>query len=116
MKFTVTEKAMRPASPDRACFYCGQPIGEEHIDTCVLVRKLVKIRATIEFEARVPAHWDKGDIEFHRNESSSCKDNFVRDLEEYVEHLGQDGYCLCCNDNNKFEYLCDVSGPFLGED
>lgn len=106
MDFIVTEKAMRPAGPERRCFYCKEPIGGKHGPTCVLVRKKVKIRATVEYEIEVPAHWDAEDIEFHRNDGSWCSSNMIGELEA----LG----CLCGAVH--FEHLADCDAPpYLGE-
>ena len=108
MRFIVTEKAQRPADMNGHCFYCQQPIGSAHEDDCVLVKKRVKVRMTVEYEVEVPARWDKEQIEFHRNEGSWCSDNALAELEE----LEGDG-CLC--PITEFEYLGGDSEPFLGE-
>ena len=98
--FIVTEKAMRPALPDRACFYCQQPIGETHSDDCVLIEKKVKVRMTVEYEVLVPHDWDKEAVEFHRNGSSWCCNNVFKELEALQG-------CLC--EYTYFECL-DASG------
>lgn len=108
-EFDVTKKAMRPASDKRECFYCQQAIGAKHQAHCVLIKKKVKLRAVIEYEAEVPNRWDAQQIEFHRNEGSWCVDNMLHELEEY---LGEDG-CLC--PITKIEHLADVSEPTLDE-
>ena len=88
--FRVTHKAMRPASDQEKCFYCHEPTGGFHADDCVLIQKRVKVRMTVEYEIKVPAHWEKWRIENHRNESSWCQDNAIQDLEELAKEE-----CLC---------------------
>ena len=110
MEFKVTDKAQRPANVNGACFFCNQTIGEEHKADCVLIKKKVKVRLTIEYEIEVPAFWDKGDIEFHRNESSWCANNVLDELKEYK---GKSGSCLC--NFSIFEYLDENSKPYLKE-
>lgn len=107
---TVTEAAMRPASDKRACFYCHQPIGEQHAADCGLVQKRVKVRMTVYYNVEVPAHWDADMIEFHRNDSSWCASNALEELEALGDKLG----CICSN--TTFKYIATVSEPFLSED
>lgn len=104
--FQVTEAAQRPARMDGSCFYCHQKIGESHRDDCVLIAKNVKVRMTVEYEVKVPASWSSYDIEFHRNDSSWCCGNAIRELEK----LNENG-CICgithfdCIDENGAAYL-----------
>lgn len=107
-KFMVTENAMRPASPKRECFYCHRVIGLPHKDDCVLIQKKVKLRFIVEYETTVPDFWDKDQIEFHRNESSSCKNNDFRILEAMSENP-----CMC--EHAKIEFVESLSGPFVDE-
>lgn len=65
-RFTVTEKAMRPASPERKCFYCTAPIGKNHWSNCVLVKKKVQIKVTLKYEIDVPAHWTPEQVKLHK--------------------------------------------------
>ena len=110
MKFTVTEKAMRPVSDAKECYYCHKRLGSFHEDHCVLINKKVKIRMTIEYEVSVPNHWKKNDVEFHRNESSWCAGNAIEELSKLS---GENG-CLCNKDIN-FEYVSDESEAYLEE-
>lgn len=107
--FIVTEKAMRPASDKRQCFYCQQTIGEPHKADCVLITKRVKLRTVIEYEDEVPADWDREMIEFHRNDSSWCADNLLKKLENISEKNG----CLCPIQHTV--YLGMTSEAFLDE-
>jgi hypothetical protein len=111
--FTVTDAAMRPASPVRQCFYCHQPIGKEHKFECVLVSKRVRVKAIIEYEIDVPAHWSKEDVEFSRNESSWCADNIVGDLERHIQKMNERGFCMC--DDVYVSLLDDSEEYFLDE-
>jgi hypothetical protein len=107
--FVVTERAIRPASSERQCFYCHQPIGAIHNDDCVLIRKNVIINFSINLETRVPAHWTEENIEFHRNESTSCASNVLGELEELEKKHG----CLC--GLGKFSFVVETSKPYLDE-
>jgi len=109
MTFYVTEKAMRPASDKRRCFYCLAPIGDEHKQDCVLVKKKVTVQMKISYEITVPASWEKHQIEFQRNDGSWCADNAISELEEIAEKEG----CLC--NRAEFEYIGGDSKPFLDE-
>lgn len=120
--FRVTEAAMRPASARRQCFYCHSPVGGVHGAECVLVHRRVVVRleakrlgVSHEYEIDVPAHWDDYDIEFHRNDSSWCANNALRELPpEIVARLGRpdapddETPCLCSDVT--FAYVSDVEG------
>ena len=53
--------------------------------------KRVKIRMIVEYDVEVPAHWDKRQIEFHRNDSSWCASNAIEELEA----LDGENHCIC---------------------
>lgn len=108
--YIVTEKAERPNGRKGLCFYCGRKVGESHAFDCVLISKKVRLRMTVEYEVRVPAHWDKDRVEFHRNESSWCADNAVAELQELLS----DDSCTLCG-CTEFEMLEVTSEPFLSE-
>lgn len=111
--FAVTEASMRPASSKRECFYCHQPIGSTHKFECVLISKRVRVKAIIEYDIDVPAHWEKVDVEFARNESSWCADNIVGDLERHIERMNERGFCMC--DDVHVSMLEDSDEFFLSE-
>lgn len=90
-EFTVTEKAMRPASTERRCFYCHEEIGGTHKDDCVLLKKKVRVRMTVEYDTTTFASADQDYVDFHYNESSSCADNALNELKAYSDKVG----CLC---------------------
>ena len=108
-KFTVTPEAIRPAGAGDRCFYCAQPVGEVHLNSCVLVNKKVRVCLTIEYEVDVPSSWKKENVEFHRNDGAWCSDNLISELEGIIEKTG----CLCSVAH--FEYLEDTSESFLDE-
>lgn len=97
---------MRPASPQDRCFYCDQRMGEEHLPTCVLVKRRVLVRYTYELEIEVPISFSQHLIEFQRNDGTWCADNGVEDLQHHVERLEKAGYCTC--PSFKCEYLGEV--------
>lgn len=107
-KYKVTKNAMRPASKEKKCFYCQEPIGGNHKDDCVTIRKNVLIKVTLEYKITVPNSWDKNDVEFSRSESSWCADNIISELEKEAEKN-----CLCGIATT--EYIKDTSDDFLDE-
>jgi hypothetical protein len=81
----------RPAGKGSGkCFYCTAKIGERHNEDCVLWKKKVTVRATMEYEIEIPHFWSKENIEFHRNESRWCASNMIQELEQL-----DDKGCLC---------------------
>lgn len=101
--FTVTEKAMRPASAERRCFYCHQDVGATHNDDCVLINRKVRVRLTIEYDIEVPAFWDPGTIEHHRNASSWCANNALSELDAAFPNG-----CMC--GSAEFAFLRETDG------
>lgn len=109
-QFIVTEAAMRPACDESKCFYCRTAVGSAHKNDCVLIKKKVKVRMTVEYEVYVPASWDSHDIEFHRNDGSWCSGNAIDELAEAF--ADQDG-CMC--NATTFTHLGDCGIPVLKE-
>lgn len=85
------DDGIRPAGKPDVCFYCHRKVGEEHKKDCVCLYRKVKVKYTYEIEIEVPHFWGKHEIEFHRNESSSCADNTINELEIFAENNN----CLC---------------------
>lgn len=108
--FVVTAAAQRPARKDGTCFYCSAPIGAEHKADCVLVSKTVRVRLLLEYDVHVPAFWDAADVEFHRNDSSWCRDSLIAELEELAQAKG----CLC-RAGAKFVFVRETGPAFLDE-
>ena len=84
------------------CMHCRALKGEQHRFDCVARYRTVIVKATIEYIVSVPESWNKHDIEFHRNESSWCANNMVRELEKLCEHN-----CIC--HGTKIEYIRDAT-------
>lgn len=84
------ENGLRPAGPDDRCAFCYAPLGDTHAEDCVLRTRTVVIRHTVDVTVRVPAHWDRHMIEFHRSDASWCASNLVNDLNRRKE-----SDCLC---------------------
>ena len=57
-------------------------------------KRTVVVRVTLEMVVTKPESWDDDAIEFHYNESSSCKNNLVTDINALRDRLGEHG-CLC---------------------
>lgn len=59
--------------------------------------KTVRVRATVEYDLRIPESMTKADIEFHRNEGTWCADGLVRELEDQVRSAEGEEYrpCMC---------------------
>lgn len=133
-KFTVTEKAMRPATPARECFYCNAPIGAEHEDSCVLVRKKIRLHARVpipgdldvdaEYVTQVPASWDAADIHHYYNDGTWCVLNLPDDIAPFDAEAAdrlrgyQDCYEVCGCNVATITYLgelADGSEPYLDE-
>lgn len=112
--YIVTEKAMRPATPARECFYCNVPIGGVHKDTCVLRRQNVRVALAIEFEDWMPVSWTPDFYNDTRNLGSNCLDNQVRKvLEEY--NARQKRYECSCGIAS-VRLIEKIGEPFLQED
>jgi hypothetical protein len=51
-----------------------------------------KVRLTVEYEVEYPNDFDKYDVEFHRNESSWCAGNALKELEAIKNGTSS---CIC---------------------
>ena len=100
--WAVDEYSVRPAGKPDECYYCGVKIGEQHKPNCVIRKKTIVTRLTIDFVDSVPENWDKDVIDFHYNDSSWCASNILDKLEERNNFR-----CLC--DVASFEYLRDAT-------
>lgn len=81
----------RPAGKPTECFYCGVQLGATHEVGCVIRQSTVIVKLEVEMILSVPEDWSADAVEFHSNESSSCANNLLRDLDAMGERLG----CLC---------------------
>ena len=100
---TADDGGIRPAGPQDRCFYCEAAVGERHGSECVTIVKKVKMIYAFEIEITMPHHWTAKQIEAHRNESSWCADNAIRELERFAEAKG----CLCGRFKAKFVEVVD---------
>jgi hypothetical protein len=78
--------------------------------------KKVRIRMTVEYDVEYPVDFDADMIDFHRNDSSWCANNAIRELHQVADEL-KDVFdspnseeCLCRA--VEFEYLHDVGEPY----
>lgn len=109
--FLVTSKAARPAGKPDECFYCQQKIGSAHKGDCVLIRKRVTVRMTVEYDIEVPAAWGKDEIEFQRNESSWCATNAIKELSNQFDT--DEAECMC--PVSHFTYIGNDTDSYLSE-
>jgi hypothetical protein len=93
--WAVGPHSVRPAGPPDRCFYCDATVGDQHRMGCVIRSRTVVVRTTIEHVVKVPEDWDSEAIEFSLNESSSCADNVIRDLDRLLDRKEAVGSCLC---------------------
>jgi hypothetical protein len=57
------DDGIRPAGATDACFYCCQKVGEPHRRDCVVVKKTVRFRCTVDVDIEAPLSWTKKKIE-----------------------------------------------------
>jgi len=87
----VDSYSTRPAGKPDECFYCNAKIGLDHKVGCVIRCRTVMVRVSFDIIRTVPEDWEASMVEFHMNESSSCKDNLLDEIEKQAERLG----CAC---------------------
>lgn len=86
----------RPAGKPDECFYCHEPVGGDHKDDCVLFEKLVVVEVKFQFIRAVPAGFSDHAVEFGMNESSSCANNLLTELNRlYPKDDEFATQCLC---------------------
>jgi hypothetical protein len=56
------DDGIRPAGAPDACLYCWQKVGQPHRRDCVVVKKRVRFRLTVELDLDVPHHWSADQI------------------------------------------------------
>lgn len=94
----VDTHSTRPAGKPDECFYCKAKIGDDHKQGCVIRSRTVMVRVSFDLIREVPEDWDQTMIEFHMNESSSCKDNLIDEIEKQAGRIG----CSCGFGNGEF--------------
>lgn len=90
--FTVGEDAVRPARPDGTCFYCRKPLGELHSDGCMMRRRSVVMRFSVDLVISAPVDQDGEALNFRYNEGTWCADNLMAYLDELMQRTND---CLC---------------------
>ena len=100
--WTITESSVRPLGNPDECFYCGEKVGGQHKDDCIMRSKTVVVNFSVDVVLDVPEHWDANRIDFRHNESSWCASNLIDLLKEQSEDR-----CLC--PFTKATYLRDAS-------
>lgn len=58
--FHPNDDGIRPAGPPDVCFYCNQKVGFPHIQTCVAVKKTVRLRFLVEVDAEMQMNRSTG--------------------------------------------------------
>lgn len=58
----------------------------------MLTKNKMKVRLIVEYEVEYPPEFDAYDVDFHRNESSWCADNALKELKAIVDGSSS---CLC---------------------
>jgi hypothetical protein len=83
------DDGIRPAgAPDR-CFYCWQKVGEPHRRDCVVVKKLVRFRVTVEVDITFPHSWTEEEIR------SDCYEDVMNMVDEFRYRLeGPDPFSI----------------------
>ena len=95
MNIDTVDDGVRPGGrPDR-CIYCKTPVGKDHKPDCVVVKRTVVLRMSVEMIVTVPQHWDEERINFHFGESSHCLGNEIQQL--YNEDRAVKGQCSTCH-------------------
>ena len=85
----------RPNRRDGTCFYCSQKIGDPHETGCVILRRTVVVRVTVDVVLAEPRDHDKGLIEFHYNDGSWCSDNMFDAMGRWAAQERGEGECVC---------------------
>lgn len=91
--WTVGDWGVRPAGLPTKCFYCDAVRGEVHKEGCVIRRRTVVVKFSVELVVDVPEDWDTDAIEFRYNDSSWCANNLF--LPHVMERVDKEGRCLC---------------------
>jgi hypothetical protein len=105
----LNDDGLRPAGEADACFYCRQRVGQPHALDCVIVKKRVRLRYLIEVDVDLPHVWDEAAILFHRNESSWCADNAVREILAHTGVGTNEQDCLCPRFTCEFVRVVDAT-------
>lgn len=89
--WTITESSTRPAGKPDRCFYCGNKIGKQHKEDCVIRGRTVVLDFTIRTVIDLPECWDTKQIEYRYNDGTWCANNLLNYLERRNKKTG----CIC---------------------
>lgn len=82
----VNEEGVRPAGPPDACFYCGKKKGAEHGHDCVIRKRTVVTRITLDLVQLVPEGWEEEQINFYLNDPVWCLENLREEIERALSN------------------------------
>ena len=105
--FLVKPECLRPGYED-VCYYCSQPLGGRHKVGCVLLRRRIIVRVSVDVVEMVPADWDVEMIDFRFNKSGWCVDNIIPDVMAKLKEARRGGGCLCSV--VKIAYVSETDG------
>jgi hypothetical protein len=91
----TAESGPAPAGKPDECFYCKVPVGGEHAPDCVIRTRTVVCRVSVVYVREVPEAWDARMIYFQMNESSSCANNLLAEVDTLRKRLDEACQCLC---------------------
>lgn len=105
------ENGPRPAGRPDYCFYCNEPIGNDHRPDCVCRKRTIVLELKTEVVIDVPEHWHESMIDFYYNESSHCTDNLLQLLVKRYSLTGdgEPGPYPCSCGNSECRYVGEAS-------
>jgi hypothetical protein len=122
------DDGIRPAGEPDECFYCRSKVGQKHEAECVTVSSYNLYRVLTKGSKKLvgvykhydPYFWTFQECEFHKNESTYCKDNALngidwcdsKDAEELERRLMEEDRCSCGLLTFEFMETIDA-GPFI---
>lgn len=82
-------------SAEGGCAHCHEAKGSGHAVDCVVRKRTVVVRVSVELVIAEPETWDAGMIEFFHNESSSCASNVASELEQFFDVMSKEQSPAC---------------------
>ena len=100
----VGDEGIRPAGKPDECLYCKTKRGGQHKSDCVIRGRTVVLEMRVRYTTIVPESWTEEEILFHRNESSSCANNSIEELERIKDWRDEDAArgCWCSDTEHVF--------------
>ena len=90
----VAADARSGGAPDE-CFHCRRKMGQEHATDCVIRERTVVVKTTVEHVILAPESWTAEMIDFHRNDSHLCADNYGDELAQVFAYSRSVRVCMC---------------------